>query len=840
MKHLNLLLALFGLSILFLHPLAAQTNVHNYEIRFPKDAQANCTQPTPDTILVEEIGNCDLLAVSVQDNFFAASGDECYKIFRTYRVLNWCEYDGSSQPVVLSRDEDCDGLPGDEEVWVLVRPNGVAYFDRDNDHNNNIPAAFTKGTACDGLSNPAGHWVNSTIKPAITSRGYWQYTQHIKVYDNVKPVITVAPYDPFCSYNNPPVCRGAVALPFSVSELCTPNDVTIKVFLDEFNNGFFPFDYEVRLNPNGTQTGATNVFTVTGAYPNYVINSVGQGLRIGTHKFEIHAADGCGNVQSVQAVIEVRDCLAPTPICINGLTITLMPVDLDNDGIPDDGMMAVWATDFVVSNVTDCTPPVRYSIRRIGQDPLIDRTGAIFSCADYNPATGSAGTAHIVYIDAWDGAGNRSDCETYVLVMGGSGAWPCPAQNTYVAVSGAVYTEEDIPAPQLSVQVSGASEEVAPTDGNGRYTLPYLLMNGHYTLAPLPGNNYTQGVTTLDLILIQRHILGLTLLDSPYKLIAADVNNSGTITLADIIQLRRLLLFMIEELPDVESARFIRADYVFPEPQNPWAEAFPEFVQYQPVVQSQQNVDFICVKIGDVNNSAHPSFDAVEERNEASAFLLHTREQALQPGALVEASFTAKDLASIQGLQMTLGFDTDILRFEDIEYGILNEANFGTRRAEEGLVALSWHQTTPDAARNEEEVFFKMIFRAQKAGLLSEALHVSSRLARAEAYDRADRIQNIALQFDTSVVTEPFQLYQNRPNPFHGQTEIGFYLPEAGEAVLTVTDLQGRVLQLRKGHFDRGTNYIMVDARDLPAGVLLYTLTSGAFTATRKMVGTRH
>ena len=57
----------------------------------------------------------------MKDDFFSASGDECYKIFRTYSVINWCEYDGISDPVVVSRDEDCDGKPGDEDVWVIVK-----------------------------------------------------------------------------------------------------------------------------------------------------------------------------------------------------------------------------------------------------------------------------------------------------------------------------------------------------------------------------------------------------------------------------------------------------------------------------------------------------------------------------------------------------------------------------------------------------------------------------------------------------------------------------------------------------------------------------------------------
>jgi hypothetical protein len=55
-----------------------------------------------------------------------------------------------------------------EHVWVLVRPNGVTYYDRDNAETNNVPAAFSKPTSCDGQTNPAGHWTNSNQKPAIS------------------------------------------------------------------------------------------------------------------------------------------------------------------------------------------------------------------------------------------------------------------------------------------------------------------------------------------------------------------------------------------------------------------------------------------------------------------------------------------------------------------------------------------------------------------------------------------------------------------------------------------------------------------------------------------------
>mgnify|MGYP000727113042 CR=1 FL=1 len=59
-----------------------------------------------------------------------------------------------------------------------------------------------------------------------------------------------------------------------------------------------------------------------------------------------------------------------------------------------------------------------------------------------------------------------------------------------------------------------------------------------------------------DLVLISKHILNVERLDSPYKMIAADVNNSQTITTLDLIQLRKLILGKIDKLPESSSWRF--------------------------------------------------------------------------------------------------------------------------------------------------------------------------------------------------------------------------------------------------------------------------------------------
>ncbi|MEZ4931413.1 MAG: hypothetical protein R2788_04680 [Saprospiraceae bacterium] len=76
------------------------------------------------------------------------------------------------------------------------------------------------------------------------------------------------------------------------------------------------------------------------------------------------------------------------------------------------------------------------------------------------------------------------------------------------------------------------------------------------------------GVTTYDIV-VTRHILSIQPMDDPYKLIAADINNSGSITTFDIVQLRKLILGVYQNFPDNNSWRFVRAGYVFPNPATP-------------------------------------------------------------------------------------------------------------------------------------------------------------------------------------------------------------------------------------------------------------------------------
>ena len=82
-----------------------------------------------------------------------------------------------------------------------------------------------------------------------------------------------------------------------------------------------------------------------------------------------------------------------------------------------------------------------------------------------------------------------------------------------------------------------------------------------------------------------------------------------------------------------------------------------------------------------------------------------------------------------------------------------------------------------------------------------------------------------------------YSLLQNYPNPFNPQTNFSFTLPEAGHVTLKVFDLLGRdVATLVNGDLAADAYTVSWSADGLPTGVYLYTLTSGEFSQTKKML----
>ena len=82
-----------------------------------------------------------------------------------------------------------------------------------------------------------------------------------------------------------------------------------------------------------------------------------------------------------------------------------------------------------------------------------------------------------------------------------------------------------------------------------------------------------------------------------------------------------------------------------------------------------------------------------------------------------------------------------------------------------------------------------------------------------------------------------FMLFPNYPNPFNSTTKIRFRLPIAGYTVMQVSNILGQTVQLLvNGNLDSGDHLISFDAAQLPSGMYFYSLRSGVFFRSRKLL----
>jgi hypothetical protein len=321
-------------------------------------------------------------------------------------------------------------------------------------------------------------------------------------------------------------------------------------------------------------------------------------------------------------------------------------------------------------------------------------------------------------------------------------------------------------------------------------------------VTPSRDDSPLNGVTTFDLVLISKHILNVTRFDSPFKMIAADANNSRSITTLDLVALRKLILRIDNQLPNNTSWRFVEKGYRFPNPQNPWTEPFPEVKNYNNVAASILSTDFVAIKVGDVNGS--------------------------KAGEEFRVALTANE--NVLGYQFTLDYATTAAELKTIEYGVAGEGNFNVAN---GSIATSWNDDRHIAG----ETMFTLVMQAKTDLSVAQILSISSALTPAEAYGFDGELKGVALDFGTGAVAAGFALHQNTPNPFKGMTTIGFNLPEATQATISISDASGKVLKVVKGDFDKGYNNVELSSRELPAsGVLYYQLSTSTDTATRKMI----
>ena len=398
-------------------------------------------------------------------------------------------------------------------------------------------------------------------------------------------------------------------------------------------------------------------------------------------------------------------------------------------------------------------------------------------------------------------------------------------------IAGRIFTEDGDGIESTSVALIGDDSEEYTTDDNGLYAFPEMIMGNQYIVKPQKFDNPLNGLSTLDIILMQKHILGLAELDSPYKVIAADVNDSGTLSALDLIEMRKLLLAYYDEFPNVPSWKMVDASYQFLDPFNPLTEKYPQEYMIQELNKNMA-INFIGIKMGDVNMSSDPNMlRRAEIRTSADVLTLDVTPRII--GDELRYDFTAQDFIDIEGFQFTLEVESAGLTFNRVEGSVLDmsEDNLGLRFINSGQITVSYDKVGGVSA-GDDELLFSVVFK--HTGARSYTFDLGSRILPAQAYSTQEVFDIDARLIETH---QDIRLYQNKPNPWSESTLISFSLPQAMDFEMRFYSVDGSLLMNRKAEGHSGMNELRVMRDDLDTkGLVYYELITATEKSSKRMI----
>ena len=613
--------------------------------------------------------------------------------------------------------------------------------------------------------------------------GIWEHTQLIKI----KP-------------ENPPT-------------IWCPSDITVSA--DGTCNGTY-----VHVPPatGMSDCGADVIITNHSPYADSHGADASGYYPFGTTKVTFKASDGCGGETTCHMYVTIKDMKAPTPVCYYGISISLMQMD-------DGYYMDLRPEFFNKGSYDNCTAE---------EDLIFDIEPKRVDCSNIGE------TPVRVYVTDLDG--NTAWCNTIVLVQDNNDI--CPPTNGII--QGAVFTPDGSMLQDIEVELGGADASDMTAE-DGHYAFDHVPFGQSYEIEPSREVDNTDGITSMDLVVLLKHILGVEKIEDPYLYMAADLDGSGHVSVNDLLDLKEIVLKKHHELPTETTWKFVDAGYVFGNMNDPLAGTVPGSYTIGSFDQDMNDLNFIGVKVGDLTGDVNmPSgFADVVDVNRKPGKLMQASysDEKVKAGETFEVTLSVEpgqDL--IQALQFALSFDPEKAGFLEVsEYHLasLDPSHLALDRMEQGRFNGIWFDVEPLSAPSK---LITLVFEAYEDVTTTELLGIQNKALQSIAYSpdgdsyKLEISSNVG-QTQPAVISDELTVGTNYPNPFSGATIVPVRVKEAGQLHLSVFNGSGVEILSRRVEAVSGLNEITIEADEIrEEGVLICRITSGENTRTIRML----
>lgn len=413
-----------------------------------------------------------------------------------------------------------------------------------------------------------------------------------------------------------------------------------------------------------------------------------------------------------------------------------------------------------------------------------------------------------------------------------------PKLNSNLIIEGHVHNWDNIALPAANMNLQNIRTSALTTtlsNEEGLYRFDHLTGQTPYEISGSKNDDWLNGVNTLDLLNIQKHLLGKKLFNTLDQFIAADVNRSGTITVMDLLDLRKLILGIYQELPTNSSWRLGAMPM---DMSSLRIEDFKDKLWLPQLVDPVTKVDFLAVKVGDVNHDAIPAaiHPDIESRSDNSV-IFYLENQPLSIGQPDQLEVRANADGVLEGFQCEIELKN--MHLINIKSGAIPIGNDHYVIHENGRVRISWNDVKPVRYQRGEVLF---TFIVAKDGYKYESVKLAPSFAAQVYMDNST--YPLELQFQNSihsVLKENLDQVEIYPNPFSSSVAVKFTLQQDDQVGISIFNTSGQLIYQADQAFDAGEHTFEIGKAALPATetVLYCQLISKSQVIVKKLVRIR-
>lgn len=371
------------------------------------------------------------------------------------------------------------------------------------------------------------------------------------------------------------------------------------------------------------------------------------------------------------------------------------------------------------------------------------------------------------------------------------------------------------------VHVSGSqiAEQATNADGGFSITVQPADENASYTITPSKTNdpNLLNGIDVQDVALIRRHILRTELFNSPYQFIAADVSNNYNISIQDLAIVQALILGVQSNFPNGRQWTFLDAGYEFASPLSPFP--YPQSVTPSlATLEHGESVDFIAVKIGDVNLNRDNSQNGRAKIQEVVLELGNIREAE---DGTAEIDVRAFGFVDISAYQFTVNWNAGALQWQQHIDQSVSQMN-GIHEVANGYMTSVWdEQNGGSLTLDDGSILFTLKFNTLMPAD-STPLTINNSRTPLRMYNKNLQPVNVTIKASSDETKLESGVFY--PNPFNRETNISFTAMHEHLATFDIMDVTGKIIYSEEIAVTKGYNEKTIKGETFVPGVYLFKL----------------